>query len=58
MMQMRHCDVAPISRPRWSAGNRPACTSEDFPLPELPTTAMKRFSASRRNNSAVCVSRP
>src|SRR5215469_9619052 len=37
---------------------RPARTSDDFPLPELPTTATKRFRSSLDRSCAVCFSRP
>src|SRR5208337_4720179 len=36
----------------------PARTSEDLPLPEVPTTATKRLRASRRSSSSLWPSRP
>src|SRR5262245_8477597 len=41
-----------------SAGSSPARTSEDFPLPEEPTTARKRVRASLPINCSLCPSRP
>ena len=34
------------STPRRRAGRKPQFTSEDLPLPEVPTTARKRLAAS------------
>src|SRR5262249_4431368 len=36
----------------------PARTRDDLPLPEVPTTARKRFVRSSCNSAAVCSSRP
>ena len=47
------CQKSPIR-----AGSRPARTSEDLPLPEVPTTARRRERPSRRRSSSVCVSLP
>ena len=44
--------------PRQIAATRPARTNDDLPLPEAPTTATKRASASRARTSATSASRP
>jgi hypothetical protein len=36
----------------------PDRTSDDFPLPEVPTTDKKRLERRRRKSSSVCFSRP
>jgi hypothetical protein len=48
----------PNSRLRLSAGIKPACTSDDLPLPDGPITAMKRSSRSRWSSSSCSGSRP
>ena len=44
--------------PPCSAAIMPARTSEDLPLPEVPTTARKRFVRNSCSSAAVCSSRP
>ena len=50
--------LLPGRAPVHMAGNRPALTIEDLPLPEGPTTARKRLPASRAASSATSASRP
>ena len=55
MQAIRHS--APAAPP-FSAGNRPASTSEDLPLPELPINETKRCRLSFSRSSSMCSSRP
>jgi hypothetical protein len=48
----------PGSTPLASAGNSPARTAEDFPLPDGPTTASRGEPTSRATSSATSRSRP
>ena len=50
--------VASQNRPRCSAGIRPALTSDDLPLPELPITTSTRERCRRSSSSLVSRSRP
>ena len=50
---MRQSDPALAISPPCSAGSRPARTSDDLTLPEVPTTARKRVRFSRRSNSSL-----
>ena len=47
----------PGKAPARSRGSRPAWSSEDLPVPELPTMARKRQAGSRRRASSSSVSR-
>ena len=44
---MRQPEPAPAIIPPRKAGSSPARTSEDLPLPDVPTTARKRERCSR-----------
>ena len=44
--------------PPSTAGSRPARTSDDLPLPEVPTTATRRLVRNRRSRSSICSCRP
>src|SRR5215471_4118592 len=59
----RNCAIrqevpALANKPRCRAGFRPQLTSEDFPLPEVPTTARKRVRASLSIIASTWLSRP
>jgi hypothetical protein len=45
-------------KPLWSEGTSPDRISEDFPLPDVPTTARNRVERRRRRSSSVSRSRP
>ena len=57
-MAMRQCEPALAIKPLKRSGRSPARTSEDLPLPEVPTTARKRVAASLRRSSSLWPSRP
>ena len=47
-----------MTSPGPNAGSTPARSTDDFPLPELPTTATKPRSRTRRSSSSATSSRP
>jgi hypothetical protein len=49
---------APVRTPAANAGSRPARSSDDFPLPEGPTTVTRLASDTRATSSATRRSRP
>ena len=53
----RQC-LLPGSTPRASAGSRPACTTDDFPLPDGPMTPSIGAPTSRATSCATSCSRP
>ena len=55
---MRHDVPAEAINPRRSAGFKPQFTSEDLPLPDVPTTARKRVAASISTMVSIWLSRP
>ena len=55
---MRQLEPAPAMNPLWSDGIRPERTSDDLPLPDVPTTERKRVVRSRRSSSSISFSRP
>src|SRR5215467_8521376 len=54
----RQLEPALTMKPLKSEGTRPARTSEDLPLPEVPTMAKKRHKRSLRSKSSISFSRP
>src|SRR5580765_8291755 len=58
MTAIRQLELAPAMNPLCNAGIRPERTSDDLPLPEVPTTARKRVLRSRRRRSSISFSRP
>ena len=52
------CASRSVQRTAFAVGSAPAITRDDLPLPDVPTTAIKRCLRSNPNNSAVCSSRP
>ena len=58
MTAISHEAPASSILPPSSSDNSPQRTSDDLPLPEVPTTATKRLLPRRCNSSSVCSSRP
>jgi hypothetical protein len=55
---MRQLEPAPTMNPLCSAGIRPDRTSDDLPLPDVPTTATRREDRRWRSSSSISRSRP
>jgi len=51
-------DPACVITPPCSAAIMPARTSDDLPLPDVPTTARNRLVRNSCSSAAVCSSRP
>ena len=55
---IRHFDPALVITPPRNAASKPARTSDDLPLPDVPTTARKCAAASLAISFSTCPSRP
>src|SRR5215470_10297238 len=54
----RHAEPACTRNPLYNAEIKPDRTSDDLPLPEVPTTDKNRDERSRRSSSSISFSRP